>query len=424
MSVKSDGLTTNYKTTVGVESISLKNYPFDPKAFNLFSPVFARNHLSLPLQFQNGRLLVAMGDPADSNALKALKFYTRCKIKPLRASKEEILIAIDLLSGKTKTMLSREKKIEPAKKEMDSPEEAPLPSNRFISLISNKGGVGKTHCSINLSCWLAQKGKNILLVDADMGNADISNKVGIFPPYSLISILNKEKSIQEIIHKTNYGFDFIGGNSGEFKLANINYAQKLKFMREFEKLRPRYDLIVFDLGAGISRLVLDFALYTDQVMVLTTPLDVVSGYACLKALFFRYKEEKFKKTLKWKNRPKTFKVFMIINQLNNLKQGQVIFNKLNHIIDENINSYENDYRIFPKYLGGLSFDRDSIRKAEQMRQPVINLLPRATVSNCLKNLGGNLLNLDKKSTKKTGYEPREMGTPQGTFKKIIRFLKN
>ena len=81
--------------------------------------------------------------------------------------------------------------------------------------------MGKTHFSINLACALAKTGARVLLIDADLGSADISNKLAIFPKYHLMDFLEKDKHMQDLVVPTDFGFDLIGGTSGEFKLANL-----------------------------------------------------------------------------------------------------------------------------------------------------------------------------------------------------------
>ncbi|MGI6397591.1 MAG: AAA family ATPase [Desulfomonilia bacterium] len=201
--------------------------------------------------------------------------------------KTAIRKAIDLYySPQSRSGSSRAQRQQPPE---TGAQEAPEREHRIIAVISNKGGVGKTHVSTNLATVAARKGKKVLLIDADLGNADISNKLALFPEYTLYDFLLGDVALEDMIQKTPYGFDLVGGSSGEFKLANINYVQRTKFIRAFRKVSEGYDITIFDLSAGIGTTVMDFALASDEMLIVTTPQDIIAGYACIKATFQRFK---------------------------------------------------------------------------------------------------------------------------------------
>jgi len=148
------------------------------------------------------------------------------KVYPALADRDAIHKAIDAVYSKAQQSSSRDEDVAEA-------EEVERES-RIISVLSNKGGVGKTHVSTNIAKIIADTGKKVLLIDADLGNADISNKLALFPEYTLYDFLLGDVALDEMIEHTSYGFDLVGGSSGEFKLANINYVQRSKFIRGTE----------------------------------------------------------------------------------------------------------------------------------------------------------------------------------------------
>ena len=181
--------------------------------------------------------------------------------------------------------------------------------------------------------------------------------------------------MNELLYRTRYGFDLIGSSYGEFKLANLYHAQKVRFIKHFIKISQRYDFAVFDLGAGISRMTLDFALAADHTIIVTTPQDVISGYACTKAGFSRFKqtEERLEQRLpdyqpRWK-----FSPMLVINQVNNFRQGFDLFNTIKKSADKNINSVEGKFRIKPEYLGAIPYDKVALRAAGKKK----------TIASCL-----------------------------------------
>jgi protein-tyrosine phosphatase len=257
-----------------------------------------------------------------------------------------------------------------------------------ISIISNKGGVGKTHFSINLAYALTKAGAKVLLIDADLGNADISNKLGIFPERHLLDFLKRRQKMEDLIISTDYDFDLIGGASGEFRLANLNHFQKLSFISHFLKISRRYHFAIFDLGAGISRTVLDFALAADHTLILSTPQDIISGYACAKASFFRFKEleERLDQRLPDYIPNRTFSPMLVFNQVGHLKQARKLFQKVDQIADTYINTGESQFRIAPEYLGSIPYDKESLLEAEKNKRPLLHDLPHCEASQCFTDI--------------------------------------
>jgi Mrp family chromosome partitioning ATPase len=242
----------------------------EPAAVALLEPEMAISRQALPIRLVNGTLLIAMASPGDTVAVKSLELLTGFKISPAAAPKSSVSKALEKVYGKGAVPSAKNRQ----STAMFAPAEASLQRKEgafSISIISNKGGVGKTHLSINLAYALADTGAKALLIDADLGNPDISNKLGIFPQYHLLDFLEKDHKMQDLIFSTKFHFDLIGGTFGEFKLANLNHAQKMKFIKHFKKISKEYDFVVFDLGAGISRTVLDFALAANRIVIITTP---------------------------------------------------------------------------------------------------------------------------------------------------------
>jgi flagellar biosynthesis protein FlhG len=249
---------------------------------------------------------------------------------------------------------------------------------------------------------LAKKGAKVLLIDADLGNADVSNKLGIFPKCHLMDFLEKNKKMDELIFRTKYGFDLIASSYGEFKLANLYYAQKVKFLNHFKKISHRYDFAIFDLGAGISRMVMDFALAADHTIIVTTPQDFISGYACTKAGFTRFKELEERLEEKFSNyEPQLiFSPMLVINQVSNFLQGFKLFDTLTKAANEKINSREGRFRIKPEYLGAITYERVALRAAEVKKRPLLVAAPRKKASQSIKHISTRFF------YPKTTYDPK------------------
>ena len=371
----------------GMPFIDLEREVPDRKCLDLLKEVFARNFTSIPVRFLNGGVLVAIGDPDRKEVVETLSFHMGKKIYPALGDKTAIRKAIELhYSGSPDALQPRAK---------DGPQDSPEPAreHRIIAVISNKGGVGKTHVSTNLATVAARQGKKVLLIDADLGNADISNKLALFPEYTLYDFLLGDVALKDTIQRIPYGFDLVGGSSGEFKLANINYVQRTKFIRAFRKVSEGYDITIFDLSAGIGTTVMDFALASDEIVIVTTPQDIIAGYACIKASFQRFKhiEESLLKKVEFYEPLKVYTPWVIMNQITSLKQGLFLFNRICQTADERINNMEAMFSIKPEYLGGILYDWDNFKKAEMERKPLTVVSPRTNPAQCLEYLGKNLL---------------------------------
>ncbi len=358
----------------------------EPSALSLLAPEMALRRQALPIRVVDNFLLVAMMTPQEPVAIKSLELLTGFKIRPAVAPQNSLAAALKRYYGNGHGSETEVPKAIPRESAPPAKEEQNEPST--ISVISNKGGVGKTHVAINIAYCLAKKGAKVLLIDADLGNADISNKLGIFPKHHLMHFLEHKKKLDELVFPTKYGFDLIASSYGEFKLANLYYVQKVKFINHFKKISQRYEFAIFDLGAGISRMVMDFALAADHTVIVTTPQDFISGYACTKAAFYRFKEIEERLEAKHaKYKPQwIFAPMLLINQVNHLRQGFKLFDNLIKAADQKINSVEDTFRIKPEYLGAIPYEKVALRAAEMKKRPLLLTAPRVKAAQSIQHM--------------------------------------
>ena len=373
----------------------------EPAAVALLDRDIAFRRQAIPIRFVDDMLVVAMASPEQPIAVRSLELLTGYKIRPVAAPRSSVAKALQEAYSQPATPTTKKGHVG-AKTKETTPSHEDGARALTVSIISNKGGVGKTHLSINLALALANTGAKVLLIDADLGNADISNKLGIFPEHHLLDFLDKNQQMQDLVVTTQFNFDLICGTYGEFKLANLNYAQKMKFIKHFQKISRAYDFAVFDLGAGIARTVLDFALGADRTVIVTTPQDVISGYACAKAVFSRFKEieERLEGRLSEYTPQWTFSPMLVINQVGNLEQGFKLFDTIEKTADKNINANEARFCMKPEYLGAIPYDSERLRRTEENKRPLIVDSPHIKASECIKHMSTRFCNPENP------YDPR------------------
>jgi len=372
--------------------IELGGRHIERQATELFPKRFALKHLCVPVERHEDSLLVAMADPLNLIALDDLEWSTRCQIRVAVGVHSEILDAIERGYPSSISLDDVHQLEEEAERAIAGIAAAPAKSCIY-TVVSNKGGVGKTHFAINLAMCLAQAGKRVLLVDADLGNADVQIKVGVFPKLNLLDFLDKKCEFEDAIIETDFGFHFIGGVSGEFKLANLMYAQKVKFLTAFRTMAKEFDAVVLDLSAGITRTVLDFALAGDDLLVITTPQDIVAGYACLKAAFFRLKELEMRLFRRAEDyvMHTEMSAKVIFNRVSSKQQGIAEFRKMNRAIDQYVTQSGEQFHLDAHYLGSIPYDARQFIEAERLRRPIVAVTPEGPVAQCFRDIATTLV---------------------------------
>lgn len=158
----------------------------------------------------------------------------------------------------------------------------------IIAVASGKGGVGKSFFAANLALSFLNSGKKVLLVDGDLGGANLHNFVGLkLPGKCLYNFIREKMPIQEVILETPAGVDFIGGAGDILGMAHINNFEKLKILNYLKK--SDYDFVILDLGAGTSYNMIDFFNFSEKkILVMTSePTSIENSYGFLKVSVYR-----------------------------------------------------------------------------------------------------------------------------------------
>ena len=165
-----------------------------------------------------------------------------------------------------------------------------------LSVTSGKGGVGKTNISINLACCLAAAGKRVVLLDADLGLANVDVLLGLTPTRNLFHLFHEGAALQDILFETPYGFSILPASSGVSEMLSLSTGQKLELLESVDDLDDNLDYLIVDTGAGIHDNVVYFNLAAQERIVVLTPepTSLTDAYALIKVLKLRHGVERFK----------------------------------------------------------------------------------------------------------------------------------
>ncbi|SES67857.1 flagellar biosynthesis protein FlhG [Natronincola peptidivorans] len=238
-------------------------------------------------------------------------------------------------------------------------ENIPQKKARVICVTSGKGGVGKTNFTANLAIALQKKDKKVVIIDADLGLANLDVVLGVIPKYTLLDVLNKGKNITEIMNNGPSGVQTVSGGSGIIDLVDISKEKLDTLISQFNKINDYADIILIDTGAGLSKSVLSFVLSADEVIIVTTaePTSLTDAYAMIKAIGMQEKDKNIR---------------VVINQVESINEGKATFEKLKNACEKFLGKNI-------EKLGFLSRDAN-VTKAVKLQKPFILQFPNTAAS--------------------------------------------
>jgi len=253
-------------------------------------------------------------------------------------------------------------------------------STRTIVITSGKGGVGKTSLSVSLAIAIAQDGKSVTLLDADLGLANINVILGIIPKYNLYHVIKGKKKLKEIIIEVPEGIKIIAGASGFQQLANLDVKQRDEFINSISEL-ANDDFLIVDTGAGISQNVLSFVMAADEVIVVTTPepTAITDAYGIIKAIASQSNEKHIK---------------LIVNRAQSVAEGKRVAQRVINIAGQFLNIKVEEL--------GFVYEDLYVPKSVRNQKPFIVSYPGCKASGCVKVIADRINNKQIETEKGSG----------------------
>lgn len=242
---------------------------------------------------------------------------------------------------------------------------------RVITIASGKGGVGKTNVSVNLALALASQGKDVTVLDADLGLANIDVMLGLHSDKNLSNVMDGECDLDEILLDGPMGIKVIPASSGVKNMAEMTPAQHAGLVSAFSELSHNIDILLVDTAAGISDSVVSFSRAAQEVLVVVCdePASITDAYALIKLL---NKDQGI------------FKFNILANMVSGPQQGREVYDKLSKVSDRFLD-------VALEYVGHVPFD-EHLQKAVKRQKAVVEAFPRSRAAQAFQTLSKKVNN--------------------------------
>jgi flagellar biosynthesis protein FlhG len=198
---------------------------------------------------------------------------------------------------------------------------SPGDSARVVSVVSGKGGVGKTNITVNLALSLIKLGKRVLILDLDVGMGNVDLILGRRADHHIMDLLENQLSVWEIIEEGSNGLHTIAGGRNFGSLALITDEMLDHFIKQLEELEQFYDFIFLDMGAGATETALKFILSSHEILVVATPeiTSMTDAYSMMKFIYLK---------------DSSLPYYLAINRVESEKEGYETYHKLSNVCSQ------------------------------------------------------------------------------------------
>lgn len=259
-------------------------------------------------------------------------------------------------------MLQRESRPPDQAQGLREPLGVPQKPVRVVAVTGGKGGVGKTTISVNLAVALADSGRRTLLLDADLGLANVDVLLGLTPSHTLADVVDGRCDVEDTIIEGPRGLAIVPAASGRRRMADLGPAEHVGLVRAFSELKRDLDVMVVDTAAGLSDSVMTFAQAAQEVVVVVCnePASITDAYALIKLL---------------SHERGVRRVQVLPNMVRSPAEGRELFNKLVRVTDRFLD-------VTVSLLSAIPYD-DWLRRAIQRQQAVVEAYPSSASAQAL-----------------------------------------
>ncbi len=241
---------------------------------------------------------------------------------------------------------------------------------RVICVTSGKGGVGKTNVTVNLALALSLQNQSVMLLDADLGLANVDVILGLHPLYNLSHVIDQERTLEEIILAGPNGIRIIPASSGIKRMAELSPEENAGLVNAFSDLNDSLDIMLIDSAAGISDSVVTFCRAAHEVVVVVCdePASITDAYAMIKLLSQDYDVDRF---------------HILANRVTTAQEGRDLFTKLVKVSDRFLDVTLN-------FFGSIPED-PQLRKAVQAQRAVVEVFPGSRSAEAFHRLAAQVI---------------------------------
>jgi len=236
------------------------------------------------------------------------------------------------------------------------------PASRITAVTSGKGGVGKTFVAANLAAALARLGRRVLVLDADLGLANLDVVLNLFPKITLHDVFSGNARLEDAVLPAPGGFSVLLAGSGMVEYSRMTPEVREQLQKVIEQVAPKFDHVLLDTGAGISDVVLYTVSLADDVIVIATPepTSLTDAYATIKVLATTQGRRDLQ---------------LVVNQARRPGDGRTVRQQLQQVVDRYV-SPNLDSPVRLELLGEVPSD-GAVRESVLRRELLLERLPGA-----------------------------------------------
>lgn len=234
---------------------------------------------------------------------------------------------------------------------------------QVIAVTGGKGGVGKTNVSVNLALALADLGRRVMLLDADLGLANVDVLLGLSPKRTLADVMAGECELRDVLIQGPGGIQIVPAASGTQSMVQLTPMQHAGLIQAFSDIGQNVDVLIVDTAAGIGDGVTSFVRAAQEILLVVTdePTSITDAYALIKLLNRDFGVNRFR---------------VLANMAHTPQEGRNLFAKLTKVTDRFLD-------VALQYVGAVPYD-EMVRKAVQKQRAVYEAFPRSKCSLAIK----------------------------------------